>query len=258
LPKRSTNTTMENIICVRFLECLDLLRERKVIKSDRQFAQSLGVFPQTLNEIRKGRRKVTIDLIHKSAAQFDFNTQYIFTGKGSLLAGETEAHQAPNESDKILTVVVSSDNREKIVHVPIAAQAGYNDHLHNPIFFRELPVFSLPDQGFDRRTQRCFDVAGDSMEPSIYNGEKVICSFIEPDLWSTNIRSGMVYIIVTQSEILVKRVENELASKQQLVLKSDNSYYAESIVHGNEIKEIWVVTQKISNMTTSYRSQVAS
>lgn len=249
---------MENIICVRFLECLDLLRERNEVKSDRQFAQSLGAYPQTLNEIRKGRRKVTIDLIHKSAEQFNFNAQYIFTGKGNCLDHSAQENNAPCGSDKILTVVVSSDNKEKIVHVPIAAQAGYNDHLHNPIFIRELPVFSLPDQGFERRTQRCFDVAGDSMEPSIYGGEKVICSFIEPDLWSTNVKSGMVYILVTHSEILIKRVDNQLSTNQQIVLKSDNDFYEDVVVHGNDIKEIWVVTQKISNMSTHLKPQLVS
>jgi phage repressor protein C with HTH and peptisase S24 domain len=110
----------------------------------------------------------------------------------------------------ILTVVVDEDNNEKIVHVPIPAQAGYPSEFDNPDFIQDLPSFSLPDYKYKIGTHRSFDVAGDSMEPTLFEGDKVICSYVEPNLWEIAIKNNYVYIIVTKSDILVKRVHNLL------------------------------------------------
>jgi plasmid maintenance system antidote protein VapI len=56
------------------------LRERNEIKSIRQFALNVDYHPQNLNDIIKGNRDVTVDLIRNAAETYRFNPQYIFTG----------------------------------------------------------------------------------------------------------------------------------------------------------------------------------
>ena len=83
------------------------------------------------------------------------------------------------------------------------------------------------------------------MEPSLLNGEQVICEFVEPDTWK-NLKSNYVYVVATTSGLVVKRVENRIESKGELVLRSDNSFYEVMSLPLTEIKEIWRVTYKLS------------
>lgn len=237
---------MTNSITSRFLECLELIKSEGAVRSYRQFAQALDFHPQSLNEILRGNRNVTIGLVEKAVLAFDFNPIFLCKGEGPMINNDVD--MIP-EGNPVVTIVTSKENKERIVHVPIAAQAGYRDHIHDPVFFEELPTFSLPDQHFQTRTQRCFDVSGDSMEPVITSGEKIICSFVDPDFWSNNIKSSMVYVVVTQEEILVKRVINNLATEGQLILCSDNPYYEDIVLSAEEIKEVWIVTLKLSNFS---------
>jgi len=50
-----------NIVTKRFIKCHDKIREDNRVRSSRQFALSLDYLPQSLSEILKGRRDVTIE-----------------------------------------------------------------------------------------------------------------------------------------------------------------------------------------------------
>jgi len=55
-----------NIVTERFIKCHNLLKEENRIRSSRQFALSLDYLPQSLSEILRGRRDVTIELLRKA------------------------------------------------------------------------------------------------------------------------------------------------------------------------------------------------
>ena len=211
---------MNNVVTQRFIKCHDKLREDKRIKSSRQFALSLEYLPQSLSEILKGRRDVTIELLRKAVERYQMNPVYIYTGDGPMFMSEED-----HKSFRVLTIVTNGQDDERIVHVPVPAQAGYAGELANPTFIQDLPSFTLPDYKYKVGTHRSFDVSGDSMEPTLFEGDKVICSFLEPTLWETSIKDNYVYVIVTRGDILVKRVFNKLKEGKYLELKSDNGFY---------------------------------
>jgi signal peptidase I len=95
-------------------------------------------------------------------------------------------------------------------------------------------------------THRSFDVAGDSMEPTLFEGDKVICSYLEPTLWETSIKDNYVYVVVTRGDVLVKRITNKIKSDKQLTLISDNAYYEPFDISVGDVREIWYVRAKIS------------
>lgn len=232
---------MNNVVTQRFIKCHNKLREDKRIKSSRQFALSLEYLPQSLSEILKGRRDVTIELLRKSVKRYQMNPVYIYTGDGPMFMSEED-----HKSFRVLTIVTNGQDDERIVHVPVPAQAGYAGELGNPTFIQDLPSFTLPDYKYKVGTHRSFDVSGDSMEPTLFEGDKVICSFLEPTLWETSIKDNYVYVIVTRGDILVKRVFNKLKEGKYLELKSDNSFYQPYQVAINDIREMWYVRAKIS------------
>lgn len=234
---------MNSIVTQRFIKCHDKLKEENRVRSSRQFALSLDYLPQSLSEILKGRRDVTIELLRKAVDTYKVNPVYIYTGEGPMFMSE-EDHQ----SFRVLTIVTNAREDERIVHVPVPAQAGYAGELTDPSFIQELPTFTLPDYKYKVGTHRSFDVAGDSMEPTLFEGDKVVCSFLEPTLWETAIKDNYVYVIVTRADVVVKRVFNHLRQDKlkQLELISDNNFYEPYRIGIGDIREVWYVRARIS------------
>jgi phage repressor protein C with HTH and peptisase S24 domain len=211
-----------------------------MIRSSRQFVLELGYSPQSWSKVIRDERDVPVELIRKAIERFDFNPQYLFSGEGDPL-------QSPEkQSGPVLTIAVDENNEERIIHVPVSAQAGYMDQFNDPVYMKDLPSFSLPGFAFKHATYRAFDISGDSMEPTVYSGEIVVCSYVDPDLWLSNVRSDYVYVIVTTGDIVIKRVRNTLRSHGTLLLRSDNSFYGDYEIAGEDIREIWFVKMKIS------------
>ncbi len=230
---------MNSIVTQRFVQCHDKLKADKHIPSSRQFALSLDYLPQSLSEILKGRRDVTIEVLRKAVERYRLNPVFLFTGEGPMFMKDDD------QDFRVLTILTDPANREHIVHVPVPAQAGYAGDLADPAFIQSLPAYTLPDARFQVGTHRSFDVVGDSMEPTLFEGDKVICSFLEPEQWAVALKDQEVYVFVTRTDVLVKRAMNLLAQREQVELLSDNDFYKPFRLPQGEIREIWRVRAKI-------------
>jgi phage repressor protein C with HTH and peptisase S24 domain len=228
------------------------MKEEKMIPSFRQFAIAIDAHPQCINEILKGKRNITLEMTRKAVDLYLINPSYLYYGTENMFI--SEGQKLDQKSDQPF-IVVDQDNEEKIVHVPISAQAGYGNQLHDPIYFKELPTFSLPDYKQRSGTHRCFDVSGDSMEPTIYGGEKIVCSYVEKEDWFTRVKNNFVYVVITQNDVLVKRIVNRLRDNGTIELFSDNTYYQPYIMEGSDVVEIWQVNMKISPFMPSPSNQ---
>lgn len=251
---------MNSIVTQRFIKCHDKLLSSNIVRSSRQFAISLEYLPQSLSEIVKGRRDATIELVRKAISVYNINSEYLFTGQGEMFKKDQNA-----KSEYVLTVVTDQERREKIVHVPVPAQAGYGGQITDPTFFTELQTYSLPDFDTAHGTYRSFSVAGDSMEPTLFEGDKIVCSYIDKDQWASAVKNDYVYVIVTQNDVLVKRVENCIKNERCIKLISDNNYYKVKQLNIAEIVEVWYVKIKISpfmpspsNMRNGFSDEVSN
>lgn len=233
---------MNSIVTKRFTQCVEYLKENDRIRSIRQFSQKLDFQPQSMGEILKLKRDVTLELLRKSIEAYNFNPNFLFSGLGEMISDIKDSG--------ILTVITNNEQEERIAYVPVAAQAGYNDHLNCTTYLQDLPTFALPGYKYQQGSHRCFDVAGDSMEPTLYTSDKVVCSYVDPEMKYRSLRSNQVYLVVTQSEVLVKRVINKLRVNGTLELHSDNGYYEPYIVDGDNVQEVWRVESVISSFVS--------
>lgn len=241
---------MNSVVTQRFIKCHNKLREDGKVRSSRQFALSLDYLPQSLSEILKGRRDATIELIRKSVETYGFNPVYLFSGEGTMFMTGEE-----NRGFRLLTVVTDETNDERIVHVPVPAQAGYAGEVLDQEFFEELPTYTLPDYKYKSGTHRSFDVQGDSMEPTLFEGDKVICNFVDPSNWQSALKDNYVYVVVTRGDVVVKRLYNHLDQETRtLELRSDNEFYEPYQVPVGDVREIWYVRAKISPFLPSPRN----
>ncbi len=241
---------MPSIVTERFIACHDRLKEEGVIRSSRQFALKLGYRPQNLNEVLKRNRDAPLELIRQAVEVYRFNPLYLYSGEGTMFLNDENAGNL-----RILTVVTDREGQERILHVPVPAQAGYSQEQIDPVFYHELPAYNLPDKKYQSGTFRSFDVAGDSMEPTLYEGDKVICRFVEPSDWLTGIRDHQVYVVVTRTHVMVKRVINNLFKHRHLELLSDNEFYRNIRINVGEIRELWHIHARISQFSHARPSQ---
>jgi transcriptional regulator with XRE-family HTH domain len=75
----------------RFLKVLDELIHLQLVKNDSEFCRREGYSPQSLSQIRRGKRDVTIDLISKMFKDYLGNPIFIFGGEGVLLLNNATA-----------------------------------------------------------------------------------------------------------------------------------------------------------------------
>lgn len=233
-----------NSISDRLSDCIELLKEQNKVQSFRQFAMSIDYLPESLYQVLNQRDDPGYDIINKACKLYDLNPSYILNGKGPKLNQET-----PKSEFRILTIVTDAQNKERIIHVPVPAQAGYISELPDTVFYSELPTYSLPDFRYSQGTHRSFDVSGNSMNPVLEEGDKVVCSFLEPNQWLTGIKDDHVYVLITRTDVVVKRIKNQLKKENSLLLISDNTRYKPYEIDAEDIREVWFVRTKISSFS---------
>jgi SOS-response transcriptional repressor LexA len=217
---------MTNPITKRFVECHDLLKSSGVIKSSATFAEQLNTHRQTLNEILKGRRSVKIEMIQLAIEKYYFNPYYIFSGSGEKFVNpELDSKEIVNN----------------ITLVPVKAQAGYGDQMLDPVYKESLERFMLPIPKFSQGEYFAFEVEGESMYPTLEDGELVICSRLDPNYYTHTIKDDQMYVFVTPDEVLVKRAINKLYRNDIITLQSDNPDYPDINMKASKLKEVWKV-----------------
>ncbi|MFD2562820.1 S24 family peptidase [Aquimarina rubra] len=215
--------------------------------NNHSFAKRIGVTSTTIDSITTGRlqsdgsRKRTkpgYDLLERIIDEFNIDPEYLF-GKSH--------HMLKQKSQEITTyggipqvVAVNQEGDENVVYVPIKARAGYLDGYGDTEFIETLPSFNMPH--LTNGTFRCFEVQGNSMVRTFFDGDLVFGKYVE-DL--NDIKDGRIYVIVSKNDgIVLKRVINRIEERGKLILKSDNKdgNYPTYTINSEEIVEAWYVT----------------
>ncbi|MGS2725733.1 S24 family peptidase [Psychroserpens sp. BH13MA-6] len=215
------------------------------------FSKRIGVTGTTIDSIVNGRpqangtRKKTkpgYDVLSSIINEFDINPDYLF-GKSSIML-KADLPKNPTYSGMPKIIASSNDDIENIIYVPAKARAGYLNGYGDPEFMESLPNFHMPQ--LRNGTFRCFEVQGNSMLSTFYDGDFVFGTYVE-DL--KDLRDGRVYLVVSKNDgIVLKRVINRIKEEGSLILKSDNQdgNYPDFKIPVEDILEIWYVTMYAS------------
>jgi phage repressor protein C with HTH and peptisase S24 domain/DNA-binding XRE family transcriptional regulator len=250
------------------------------------FARRLDLSRGYLNNIEAGRRGVSIELATFLVEEMQVAPDYILTGQGPMfqygkkqapetaetanLSANPSANQSPSDKTKgtnflvsekggqydlnprVLVTTVDSAGRDNISLVDTRVAAGYaHGGFFEPEFMRKLPAFSLPDSAYRNGTFRAFQVSGDSMQPTLYEGDWVICRYV--DNWGRDINDNYVHVVVTDERPVVKRLLNRLNERGQLTLQSDNIAYPAQFIDAAIVREVWVAVGRVSRQFTNPR-----
>jgi len=211
------------------------------------FSKRIGVTGTTIDSIVNGRpqadgsRKKTkpgYDVLTAIINEFNINPDYLFGISTVMLKNDLAS--SPTYSGMPQVIAVNQDNEENVVYVPVKARAGYLDGYGDPDYIETLPAFHMPQ--LNNGTYRCFEVQGNSMVRTFFDGDLVFGKYVE-DL--RDIKDGRVYVIVSKNDgIVLKRIINRVEERNKLILKSDNKdgNYPTYTIDIDEVQEVWYVT----------------
>lgn len=235
----------EHIVNQRFKEVFEELEKLNLIKGKSDIAKKLGTYNHVINSILKGQRNITVDQLNKLFNLFGIDANYLFG-----LAPDMFLNGIPGRGD-FPSMSMGERNmrsgRQNITLVPNRALAGYAIEHHDADFMKELPKFSVPNM---EGSLIAFEISGDSMYPTVTNGDVVIC---EPLERGDTLRDNHVYVIVTDV-VVAKRVQQirEENEAVQLRLISDNgTVYKPYEVDISDIRQILKVKCRLTSYAIS-------
>jgi DNA-binding XRE family transcriptional regulator len=128
--------------------------------------------------------------------------------------------------------------------VGIKAQAGYVKGFDQTDFIETLEKYSLPPGVNPKGLEwSYFEVDGDSMEPTLSAGDILLTSLLPHEDWN-EIKNFCVYIILTEEQLLVKRVYRK--NGREWILISDNSETNPQVsIDLSKIKQVWTLRRHI-------------
>lgn len=224
---------------VRTIKYMEKTPEGKPFRNE-DVAKKLGYSREYLSTLMGKDGKVLPEHIDKIKSAFP-NTP--FEESEITSSNITPSNNSSGINGRIPKTQTNPDI-EGVIFVPIAAQANYTQHYTEPLFINQLERIYIPGFPYRGDKYRIFEVAGDSMEPTFKEGYYVVGEYQEAGYWNTSIQDYYVYVIVTESRIMLKRIFKK--SSEEYVLISDNEeFHPQFVIKVSDIKEIWYVRRKI-------------
>lgn len=206
-----------------------------------KFAEKINISQGALSQIESGKSQISMDTLRNLSTELNVNCNWVVNGVGKIFRD----NEIPEEKVPIQKVLVEV-KREDQPLIPLVgeeAHAGYIEGHEDPEFIKKLKLYQIP--GYENGNYRLFEIEGESMLPTIYPGEIVICEITED---KTSIENGTLCVLITKEGIVAKRVYYYDNDDQLLILKSDNSKFKTYSIDSRKILEIWKIKGKITSV----------
>lgn len=194
------------------------------------FERSVGLSNGAVHKVGDGTRNKTIDRI--SDIYPDLNTVWLKTGVGEMLI-DTE------RTDKTVSISqssISEKSRKGALIYDIDATCGTDGRALE--FTDEKVIGSIDAPEINPNSQIIF-ASGDSMQPLIYSGDRIVIRKIES--WDY-FNYGQVYLIITNEYRFIKRVRKHPTDEENtIVLRSENEHYDDIALPKKEILYLYLV-----------------
>lgn len=185
-----------------------------------EMAKILGISQSVISLIESGNASVSVDMLKSLSEYFNVSCDWLIYGK-----------------DRYIKL---SSNNDFMPMVNIEAEAGYVHNFKDIDYIETLDLYRIP--GFKDGEYRIFEVEGESMIPTLFSHDKIICEHKK----GNDIVEGTLNVVVTKNDIVVKRVYYKGDDHKTLVLRSDNKDFKPREVPTQKVLEIWEVKAKLT------------
>lgn len=226
----------DSLVNKKFHEVFDELEKSNKIKGKSDIATKLNTYNHVINSILKGDRNITVEQMHKLFETYNINANYLFGLSDDIYLSGSEAIPVRSKTER------STVGRQNITLVPDRATAGYATALDTPQYLQDFSKFSIPNLD---GTLIAFEISGDSMMPTITNGDMVVCEALER---GEPIRDNQVYVVVTDV-VVAKRIQQIKSGSvvKEMRLISDNDRYQPYTVTPEEVRQILRVKCRLTS-----------
>ena len=192
------------------------LRQLMGQDSQRDFGQRIGVGQATLSQYVLAKTEPTWSTLVEIATITGCSFDWLMTGRGAAPDGTTSAVSDGERAGLYLT----------LKRYDVRASAGYGAKVfaEPPDSVLDFPAELLRGLSNDVNKLASIDVTGDSMVPTLADGEPIIL-----DRASRQVDREAVYVLAIGDELFVKRVRRvpTAGGMMTLSLISDNPAYPE-------------------------------
>lgn len=201
----------------------------KKLRQDSNFSQThvaeiLFISQAAYSLIENSQNGIVSEHIIKLSKLYNVSTDYILTGEVSYIRIGRETGFIP---------LIRAKSHSKFLK-----------DLNNEDFFDVKDWFRIP--GFDpTKEQTLFEVEGDSMAPSIFPGDILVCQLHHN---MDKILDGSVVVLITVEGITIKRLRKDEDSEYFLTGNDNEVYGGETRVRKNDIKKMMMISGKISSV----------
>ena len=209
---------------------------RKLLKiSQSDFARKINITQGALSQIENEKIHISVETLYQVCDHFNVSADWLIYGRNGMFRSQKLEKAKASPSKKI-------KEENKVVLIDVDAHADYLTNFGDEEYINSLDAYRIP--GFVDGNFRMFEITGDSMEPSLYEGEIVVVEQIE-DI--SCLGKGELCVLVTNDGIIVKKLYLYEDGYKALILKSDNQKYKSYKLSKDKILEVWEVKAKITS-----------
>ena len=197
-------------------------------KSGRAFAKEAGISYSTLHNYLTNTSLPTLDNLIALATYANVSVQWLATGESSE---ERDGLNLSASNDETFAEI--EDCREVRIS---AGGGGFNDE-YKPYQTTKVEKAWLDSRRLKAEDCAMFLVSGDSMQPTLKDGEEIIV-----DRSKTDLKDGKIFVLNNEGAMLVKKVQ---ITYNGITLISQNTEYAPIELNTEQANNLIVIGQVV-------------
>jgi repressor LexA len=224
---------------------LSMAERLKVVRQARgltqqQMADLLNVARPTVAQLEGGRHQPSNEVLETIVTELNVSRDWLWFNSGPMEDGG-----APGGNVILLGKFADAEYID-CPFIPVPVRAGFVELVASEGDYGQFEMMRIykPSPELRKTGTLVFEIDGDSMEPQLRAGMLVAVTPIPFEDIKYTV-SG-VYVATFGHQLTVKRIkDNDLLTKRQLVLHSDNPKAGMLTVAGEDIRGLWKVVDII-------------
>lgn len=213
------------------------IRLKELIGDDsiRSFGELIEASEGGIRKWLNNISKPSFDKVVRISRECNVSLEWLATGEGDKNHGKQE----PTGTEITSTIINCGDFKEEYALIPgyhVRVSTGYgalnsDDRVNQHLAFRRK---WLQSRQLHEKDLAVVFATGDSMEPTIHNGNTILV-----DISDLQLKDSSIYVLRFGEELYAKRLQKRYDGSIELL--SDNKEYKDQIVRADELDQLAII-----------------